>query len=680
MTLPLAILATITSVADLRSALTDNTRFGEPFEIRATVGFCCDHRQIKCYSICDEKDAALFFCTNDFRVTAGDIVIARGAMATEQYGNPIADIFEFEVLEHSKPPLPKRTSVERLSSEGLQYHPVEVTGELVDVVLDDIDAKNMFLYVRDAGGYASASCARRDYDYFKALIGATVSVRGFPTLSAIGMRKHIGPFLFSNDRSSVTVVAPPPSDPFDCPQLRIGRFAPASAINRLGRCRADGTVLAAWRPNGFLLKDNDGRIIRVDLAQPEPLPTPGTRIAAVGFPETDVFNVNLTRAIFRPASGRALTPDPPVDVSVSELLADKQVSKRKQPAHHGRVIRLRGEIFGRSIRQTEGDTLLLLGDDRIISVYADACPDQILALSRGSVVEVTGVGVLDADSYRSASSFPRIRGFTIVLRSADDIRVLSRPPWWTAGRLLAVIGGLVVLLVAILIWNRLLRRLIRRRSGELARMELAKAMSDLRIDERTRLAVDIHDSLSQTLTGVSFQIDAAEKTVGADDAAARGFLAVARRTLASCREELRRCLWDLRNNAIGEPNFGKAVELVLQPHAKAASVAVRFNVPRADLSDSTAHAILSIVRELTVNAIRHGQAAHVRIAGERREGVIRFSVSDDGTGFDPAHRPGVDEGHFGLQGVRERLNRLGGRIDISSTPGKGTKVIVEIGK
>ena len=65
------------------------------------------------------------------------------------------------------------------------------------------------------------------------------------------------------------------------------------------------------------------------------------------------------------------------------------------------------------------------------------------------------------------------------------------------------------------------------------------------IDERTRLAVDIHDSLSQTLTGVSFQIDAAEKTVGADDAAARGFLVVARQTLVSCREELRRCLWDL---------------------------------------------------------------------------------------------------------------------------------------
>ena len=98
------------------------------------------------------------------------------------------------------------------------------------------------------------------------------------------------------------------------------------------------------------------------------------------------------------------------------------------------------------------------------------------------------------------------------------------------------------------------------------------------------------------------------------------------------------------------------------------------------LTDTTAHAVLNIARELTVNAVRHGHALRVRIAGEVKDGRVRFSVRDDGCGFDPSHAPGPSEGHFGLQGVKERINRLGGTLHIECAPGRGTEVTVEIGK
>ena len=202
----------------------------------------------------------------------------------------------------------------------------------------------------------------------------------------------------------------------------------------------------------------------------------------------------------------------------------------------------------------------------------------------------------------------------------------------------------------------------------------------MRIDERTRLATEIHDAISQTLTGVSFQIDAAAKTLPADTSASARFLAIARRTLLSCREELRRCIWDLRSDTLGMDDFSEAVEKTVRQGTGDAKLSVRFAVRRDQLSDSTAHAILCIVRELAVNAARHGKARNIKIAGSQGDDGIRFSVADDGCGFDPAARPGPAEGHFGLQGAKERLAAIGGTMHIESSPGNGTKVTVEIGK
>ena len=73
-----------------------------------------------------------------------------------------------------------------------------------------------------------------------------------------------------------------------------------------------------------------------------------------------------------------------------------------------------------------------------------------------------------------------------------------------------------------------------------------------------------------------------------------------------------------------------------------------------------------------------GAATTLRIAGAMEDGKLMFSVADDGCGFDPMNRPGLAEGHFGLQGVEERVEELGGKMSISSAPGKGTRVSIWI--
>ena len=195
-------------------------------------------------------------------------------------------------------------------------------------------------------------------------------------------------------------------------------------------------------------------------------------------------------------------------------------------------------------------------------------------------------------------------------------------------------------------------------------------------EERTRLAVELHDTIAQNLTGASFEINAAERLMPTDADESLKHLGRAARTLKSCRDELRNCIWDLRNRALDAPDMNTAIRRTLEPHIADTSLSVRFNVPRTTFSDNSAHALMRIIRELTLNAIRHGGAKSVKIAGSVESGVLNFSVRDDGSGFDPDKCPGLREGHFGLQGVRERIKKFNGTMTIESNAQTGTRIAI----
>ena len=183
------------------------------------------------------------------------------------------------------------------------------------------------------------------------------------------------------------------------------------------------------------------------------------------------------------------------------------------------------------------------------------------------------------------------------------------------------------------------------------RSQIARAKAELKTDERTRLAAEFHDHLAQNLTAISYQIAAAERSRTVDTAASAHHLETAGRMLGSCRTELRRCLWDLRSDALDEADINQAIRKSIEPIAGNANVHVEVNAPRAKLSDSSLHATLSILRELASNAVNHGQAKNLRITGELAHGTLQLSVTDDGCGFDTEKAPGMDEGHLGLGGV-----------------------------
>ena len=686
----LPIFATLVNLAEINNALRMDFHDGERFAVTCTV---IDVSQVRdsslgvtstSYFAVDASGYGMLRTTESFRpsdVRRGDVAEMSGRLAFERHGWPKVYVDALKPLGHGSIPPPKPISATQLKSDAYANQSVVMSGTLMDIGPDEIDPRYIMLNMRSGDGAFLVSVPAGYVPPADTLRpGAKLSIQGQASSFPMGgKRRFWNPMLYVYARGCIHIDTPAPEDPFSVPDVGELKFMSAAAISGQNRHKAEGRLIAVFGKRQILLKTDSGQIVRAEIKE-APLPKNGAYITVTGFPETDLFVVNLSKAIWKPLPSGTEKEDAPRAITADEILSGPHGKHQILTEHYGRLIRMKGRLLNLPHAHGDEGMLNLACGEHLVPVDLSACEGGISGMEPGCMVEVTGVCVMNTGNWRPSDLFPDINGFTLVPRGTSDISILSRPPWWTVRRLAAIIAVLVAVLLAILLWNGVLRIMIERRSRQLFKTEVATVKANLRIDERTRLAVELHDAMAQTLTGISFQIDAAGKTLPSSVGAAAGYLKVAQRMLGSCREELRRCLWDLRNHALEETNFAKALRMTLHPCIGDVEVAIDFDVSREQLSDSTAHNILCIIRELCVNSVRHGKARHIWIAGERRKESVKFSVRDDGCGFDPAAYPGPSQGHFGLQGVKERINRMGGSLTVDSVPGKGTRITVEIGR
>jgi len=566
-----------------------------------------------------------------------------------------------------------------ISDERHHLRAVVTEGVVIDAFPDEIDSHNMFLLLKDGETVLPVAMHvdSGSAPNLESLRDARVRVVGLFMRTVSGSRKFSGPFISAEDASAISVVAPAPADPFAAPPLEKTLYRTPREIAKRGKRTVSGEVLACWGGNRTMVRTPDGRIVNVTLAHGQAVPAPGKSVTAAGYPETDLFRVNLARAIVRedPADPAPWQEDEITDIRT--VYGGAGGPNTIDPGCHGRLMRLRGTVQSAPAANSSGRLLLACGNFKLV-VDLGTHPDAAADVAIGTKLEVVGRGLLEIDSWNPDYIFPRIRNLVAVIRTPEDLHVLARPPWWTPMRLLVVISVLVAALIGVYIWNRILRKLVTQRGRELYREQVAHAIAEFRTDERTRLAVELHDSLSQALAGVACHVAACAKTLDRNPGVARRCVETADKMLNSCRTELRQCLFDLRSDTLEESDFSTAIRRTLDQIDGNAAIKVRFNVPRRRLKDTTAHAILAIVRELTGNAVRHGAATEVLIAGCVESGRILFSVRDNGCGFDPESCAGPLQGHFGIEGIRNRLERLNGTLSIESSPGEGTRAAVAI--
>lgn len=613
----------------------------------------------------------------DATVVPGDRIRLSGTiMSSTLSGWRLAYYDREKLLSHGPPPVPHVPTQAELATGDMDFRLVRVKGQVLDVYHDILDPRYLHILFLH-GGEPLLMPHRVEppiYTASRNLIGQHLSVVGICNPAPISSRRQVGRNIEVSRESDIVWEPFKPFDFFATPSIEELRSSQPEQIAKAGWHRLSGRVLAVWNGRSLLLLTDPFHVSRVELTDGQP-PHCGDTVTVAGLPTTDLTNINLLRAIWKPADQPVSLAQPAVlDLSIREFTVDDAGRSRYNDRLHGKLVRIRGKVLSGQKAGGIGDPTLRIEDNGAqITISAGVLPDLP---EPGSVVSLTGICVMESADWRPNIVFPQTQDVRIVLRSPDDLVVRASPPWWTPRRLFWLTGILLAILVAVTVWNYSLHLLAERRGKALFAERARRFGAVERTNERTRIAVELHDSLSQSLTGISMELETAARNGTDAPPAMMRHLSVALRTLKSCHTELRRCLWDLRSQALEETTMDKAIKRTLLPVVKSNRLDVRFNVRRDLLPDDTAHMVLRVIRELVSNAIVHGKADVVKVAGGLDGDRLVYSVRDNGCGFDPDDCPGVLQGHFGLQGIRERLSRFKGKMSVDSRPGNGVRVAV----
>jgi len=199
------------------------------------------------------------------------------------------------------------------------------------------------------------------------------------------------------------------------------------------------------------------------------------------------------------------------------------------------------------------------------------------------------------------------------------------------------------------------------------------------VDERLRISRDLHDGIIQGIYAVSLTLEDAAEVVRSDPDEA---VAQIDRSI----DRLHTTIRDIRSFITGlgagpDTTLADAIRHVVAELAPDPALDLALDLDGAGdvdgrLAPTAAHELLQITREALSNTIRHSAAGHARVWVHVTGDLLQLGIEDDGRGFDPARRP--EPGHLGLANLRDRASAAGGRLDVISEPGGGTRIIFRL--
>ena len=197
------------------------------------------------------------------------------------------------------------------------------------------------------------------------------------------------------------------------------------------------------------------------------------------------------------------------------------------------------------------------------------------------------------------------------------------------------------------------------------------------LEERTRLARDIHDTLLQGFTGIALKLVAAISRVTEpveSVVALRDLVGLAQQTLTDAR----RAVWDLRSPALAGGDFPVALRAAAEDCVRGTNLELEYDVggPPQPVDPEVEAVVVRVAQEAITNVVKHAAARTVRVRLSFETRRLRLSVIDDGQGFAVEADFQAYGGHWGLLGMRERASQIHGKLSLRSTPGHGTEVVL----
>ncbi len=601
-------------------------------------------------------------------------------------------------------PLPpaKPVSVEQLMSGSEDSQRIEISG-LVRDARNDGSRLTMDLV---AGGYrfrAYLSVAP-GFEPEK-LVGAQVRVRGTAAEAHNrSLRQLIAVEVYIPDLADLAVEKSESVNPFDRPVIPLDKLAQFRRGNSLAQRVHVRGVVTFQRPGEYVFLEDGMSGLQVQSRQRTEL-LPGEVVDAAGFVSFENYLPVLQDAVYRD-TGEPRVPVNPRPVTIEELQGG--LCQADYVSLSGRLIELTVSRGLPGTASPGATTLVLQTSNFTFTAMANDLAGQaaLAAIPLGSVLKVNGICLTQIDSDG------KLESFQILIGNPKDVMIIKTPGWLTPQRLW--IGFVIVssVLIVIMSWTIMLSRKnsalnfliaerekaqlalqqandqleerVRERTAQLKFEITTRKESEVQfkavLTERTRLAQELHDTVEQTLTGIALQLDAASKLHDRSPENSLHHLELARSLMAKSQVEVRQSVWDLRRRALEQFDLATALAEGARQITSGTNVQVHLETrgePRF-LPEVVEENLLRIGQEALANIIKHSGATQANIELQFERQQVSLQVKDNGTGFDPEKAAGPGEGHFGLLGMSERAKRLDGRFILSSKPGAGTSVRVEI--
>jgi len=440
----------------------------------------------------------------------------------------------------------------------------------------------------------------------------------------------------------------------EVPLSELLRFAPAEGTRH--RVRVRGIVGFQQQGNALFL-ESQGKGLRVLTEQSAPLAI-GDLVDVLGFATMGDSAPMLEDAVVH-RLGHANEPQP---VKLNLNVPWEQFD--------GAVVTTDAKLLNRQT-QADGLRLMLQRDDMFFDATVPQGPvaERLLSIPLNSGVRVTGICLV-----RSGGLWQTPQSFRMLLRVPQDIVVLTTPSWWNSKHTLWVLGITGAVLLAVVVWVVVLRRRLQEQMAVMRQ----KLRSGAVLEERNRIARELHDTLEQELAGITMQLDLAVDCLQQAPDVARHALETARDMSRHSMVEARRSVWDLRCQLLEDGDLVSALAQIVEPLVPREQTKVDFQVQGIPvrLPGPVEMNLLRIGQEAVANAVKHGHARQVSIELRYEPASVCLTVSDDGTGF--AAGKESPAGHFGLLDMRERAQSMGSHLKVESELGRGARIAVEV--
>ncbi len=509
-----------------------------------------------------------------------------------------------------------------------------------------------------------------------ALVDGEVQVEGLAASVFNWRRDFARPRLRISRAENVVVTRPPPPDPFAAEKVSVKSLAGFSATGRLlHRRRIEGSV-TYFEPGSLLYVQDGGRAVRVGTSSTASLRV-GDRIEATGFIDISGMVAGLSGALFR-KTGEG-PPVKPVRTTMAEVQSAVVPMKSGQPSTErefdGLLVKVTGRVLSVQSSRPGGPLRLVLDCDGT-ETTASLARGEIDAPPAGTMVGVNGVAVLGYAPSELVAEFSKPTRLDLLMRDGNDITVIQAAPWWTVRRAFIALGLVILVAVATLAWSVALRRKVRAQTSVICDQLSRETL----LHERTRMARELHDTVEQELMGLSLQLEAAGDILPDSPATAQRALLTGQALLKHTRAEVRRSIWDLRVPEFEQRDLETALRETLVPLSTPGGPEISVEVEGAArrMPGAVEVHLLRIATEAVTNAVKHAGARRI-VAGVRfASDALTVRVRDDGRGFDSARAMKLSSGHFGLLGMNERAQRIGGTLDLRTAPGSGTEIVVRV--